>query len=188
VLLELLNGLAVVGIGVLLFPILRQHNENIARGYLSLRIVEAVFCWVIVICPLSLIRFGREAAQAGTAAAAGYQAISNLSLAERAGVAGLLVPVFFSLGALLFYYAVFQARRLPRFISVWGLIAAMLILINNLWSQFAVIPTGFTVVLSLPIILNEIFLGIWLIGKGFNPPPSAARPGKTEPNELLSAA
>jgi hypothetical protein len=39
VLLELINGIAVVGIGVLMFPILKQHNENISLGYLSFRII-----------------------------------------------------------------------------------------------------------------------------------------------------
>ena len=33
VLLELINGIAVVGIGVLMFPYLRIQNEGTARGY-----------------------------------------------------------------------------------------------------------------------------------------------------------
>jgi len=60
VLLELINGIAVVGIGVLMFPILKQHSENIAHGYLAFRIIESVFCSVIVISPLSLIKFSQE--------------------------------------------------------------------------------------------------------------------------------
>ena len=35
VLLEFINGVAVIGIGVLMLPILRQFNTNIAFGYLS---------------------------------------------------------------------------------------------------------------------------------------------------------
>ena len=51
VLLELVNAIAVVGIGVLMFPVLKRYNENMALGYLGFRIVEAVFCSVIVISP-----------------------------------------------------------------------------------------------------------------------------------------
>lgn len=65
----------------------------------------------------------------------------------------------------------------PRFISVWGLIAAILIFINLL-SHFAVIPMGLALIFVLPIIMNEIFLGIWLIVTGFNPFAVASEPAK----------
>jgi len=169
VLLELINAIAVVGIGVLMFPILKQHNESIAVGYLGIRIVEAVFCTVIVISPLSLITLSQEYLKASAADAAYYQTVGVLSIAERASVIGLLIPVFFSLGALLFYYLLYQSKLLPRFISVWGLIAAVLILILNLLSLNFEAGISIGLILALPIILNEIFLGIWLIVKGFNP-------------------
>jgi hypothetical protein len=60
---------------------------------------------------------------------------------------------------------------------VWGLIAVALLLTWNLLESFDVhISAG--MVFGLPIILNEIFLGIWLIVRGFNPHEEAltARP------------
>src|SRR3954447_5792621 len=50
--LMLLNSAFVIGIGVLLFPILRAHNKAIAAGYLGTRIFEGV---VLAIGVLSLI-------------------------------------------------------------------------------------------------------------------------------------
>jgi hypothetical protein len=55
VLLELINAIAVLGIAVLMFPILKRHSETAALGYIGFRTIEAVFCSVIVISPLSLI-------------------------------------------------------------------------------------------------------------------------------------
>jgi hypothetical protein len=160
VLLELVNAIAVIGIGVLMFTILKRHNEVRAVGYLSLRIVEAVFCSLIVVSPLSLIRLGQNQPQASAA----------LSIAERASISGLLVPVFFSLGALLLYFSLYQSKLLPRFIPIWGLVAATLILTLNLLSTFGLeLGMGISMIFALPIILNEIFMGIWLIVKGFNP-------------------
>ena len=160
VLLELVNAIAVIGIGVLMFTVLKRHNETQAVGYLSLRIVEAVFCSLIVVSPLSLIRLGQNQPQASAA----------LSIAERASISGLLVPVFFSLGALLLYSSLYQSKLLPRFIPIWGLAATVLILTLNLLSIFgSELGMGISMLFALPIILNEIFMGVWLIAKGFNP-------------------
>ena len=108
-LLELLNGICVLGIGVLMFPILRQHSEKLAVGYLGFRLVEAVFCSLIVVSPLALLSLGQQ-----TVAADSFQALGALALAERASVVNLLIPVFFSLGALLFYTACINPNSCPR--------------------------------------------------------------------------
>lgn len=179
VFLELINAIAVLGIGVLMFPILRLHNEVMALGYLGFRIVESVFCCVIVISPLSLMTLSQEYSKAGASDASYFQTVGTLSIAERASVAGLLIPVALGLGALLFYSLLYQSRLLPRFISVWGLIGVVLILALNLLSTSG-LEVGISVglVLALPIILNEVFLGVWLIVKGFS--PSAIASGSAE--------
>jgi hypothetical protein len=175
-LLELVNAIAVIGIGVLLYPILKQHSTNMALGYLSLRIVEAVFCSLIVISPLSLSALSQEYMSAGAAQAAALSAAGALSIAERASVAGLLIPVFFSLGALLFYASALQSRLFPRWLAAWGFTGAVLILANCLLQTFGLeLSTGVQMTLALPIILNEISLGIWLMVKGFSTPAVDAR-------------
>lgn len=173
VLLELVNAIAVIGIASLLFPILRRHQEQLARAYLGLRIVEAVFCCVIVIGPLALIALSRQHATAGAPATTSIEAAVALAVAERAGVASLLIPLFFSLGALLFYTVLYQARILPRTLSIWGLIATTLILLYTLVGLYVEIGLGLTLVFVLPIIVNEITLGVWLIVRGFSPAASA---------------
>ena len=168
VLLELLNGIAVLGIGVLMFPILKSFNQKMALGYLGFRIVEAVFCCMIVISPLSLITLSQEYINAAAADAPYFQAASVLSIAGRASFANLLIPVFLSLGALLLYTVLYQSKLLPRFIAVWGLIGAILILVLNLLLTFNIELGNTAMIFALPMILNEIFLGIWLIFKGFD--------------------
>ena len=71
------------------------------------------------------------------------------------------------------YYSLYQSKLLPRFISVWGLIGAALILILNLLSAFLEIG-NIALIFALPMISNEVFLGIWLIVKGFGLSASAA--------------
>ena len=171
VFLEILNALAVVGIAILMFTVIRQENESMAAGYLGFRVIEAVFCSFIVIAPLSVITLSQDFSIPGNPGAVGLDALGALSRVMRSAVVDWLIPVFFSLGALVLYIFLFRSKRLPRFISVWGLISAGLIvvMIVMLFLSFKM-SLGMNMAFAMPIILNEIFLGIWLIAKGFNPP------------------
>jgi hypothetical protein len=167
VLLELINVAAVVGIPVMMFPILKMFNESTALGYLGFRILEAATLIVAVLSPLVLIALSQEYLTTGAADAAYFQTLGTLFIAARAYLTGVLVTVFFSISALLFYYLLYQSKLVPRFISVWGFIAVALVFTWNLLETIGIsISAG--IIFGLPIILNEIFLGIWLIAKGFN--------------------
>ena len=64
--------------GVLMFPILKRHNERIAVGYLGFRIIDAVFIAVMVLFVLVQIPLGREYLKAGAADAPYLQALSTV--------------------------------------------------------------------------------------------------------------
>lgn len=70
----------------------------------------------------------------------------------------------YGLGALILYYVLFQSELVPQWLSVWGLIGAILMLTMGLLRMF-----GYSVIfLAIPIILNELVLAVWLIVIGFN--------------------
>ena len=60
ILLEFISALAVVLIPVLLFPILKKHNEVLALGYVSFRLFEAVLLSVAQIYKLSLVNLSQD--------------------------------------------------------------------------------------------------------------------------------
>jgi hypothetical protein len=168
VILELINGLCVIGIAVMMFPILKKYNEALALGYVALRIIEAIIVIAAVITPLALIAISQEYVSVGAPDAPYLQSIGTALLEVRAALAGQLLGLFFGLAALVFYYLLYKSKLVPRWLSGWGLIGAVLVLTWNLLEIFGIsISAG--MILALPIILNEIFLGIWLIFKGFNP-------------------
>lgn len=176
VLLELINCIAVVGIAVMMFSTFKKYDEGLALGYIGFRVIESAILVMAALSPLLLITLSQEYINTGAPDASYFQTIGALVSAGRAHLSGLLITVFFSLGALLFYYLLYQLKLIPRFISVWGLIGAVLVLTWNLLEAFGIsISAG--MILALPIILNEIFLGIWLIVKGFN--SSAVAPSTT---------
>jgi hypothetical protein len=164
VLLEIINGVAYLGIAVLMFPILRQRFESLALGYLGFRIIEFVMQFLADLSPLKLLTLSEKFVGAGASVASTFQAVGTVLLAERAW-AFQMVSITFSLGALMFYYILFQTKIIPQFISIWGLIGAAVVLANTMFDMF-----GFTIPnLGILMLLNELFLGVWLIVKGFNP-------------------
>ena len=169
VILELINDVVVVGIAVLLFPILKKHSESIALWYVGFRVIEAVIYSVSKISTLSLITLSQEYIAAGAVDAVNFQALSGLASAGRYW-AGEMAAIFFILGAFIFYLILYRSKLLPRFISVWGFIAlAMLITAKVLGVPDLTQSFHPAMVLYFPIVVNELFLAVWLIGKGFNP-------------------
>jgi len=179
--LEFINAAAVVGIAVLMFPLLKKQNEALALGYAGSRIVESAILVVGHIFLLLLIILSQEYMKAANPDASYFQTLGTLFIAER-GLTFRMVMIVVSLGALMFYYLLYQSKLIPRFISVWGLIGAPLSLAGGLIAIFghragASMPTS-TMILGLPIMLNELFIGVWLIVKGFNPSAIASESAK----------
>ena len=71
----------------------------------------------------------------------------------------------YGLAALIFYYLLYQSELIPRWLSVWGLIGATLMLAMGLLRMFG---RSAVIYLAIPIILNELVLAVWLIVIGFN--------------------
>jgi hypothetical protein len=168
VLLELINCTAVIGIAAMLFPILKKHSAALAMGYVGFRVIEAAALVIADISPLSLISLSQQYLESGNPDVSSFQTLGTLLMAVRGQLTGLMVPIFFGLGALLLYYFLYRSRLLPRFISIWGFVAVVLVLALNLSQAFGLSVGPLAMLFALPIILNEVFLGIWLIAKGFS--------------------
>jgi hypothetical protein len=142
--LMLLNSAAVIGIGVLMFPILRPHNKAIAAGYLGTRIFEGV---ILAIGVVSLIVL--TSSDAIDANAACY------NIAE----AGL------GIGSLFFCALLFRTALVPRWLAGWGFVGYACFAAGNLLELFGV--TGAALVAAIPGGLFELTFAIWLIARGF---------------------
>lgn len=165
VLLELLNGISVLGIAVIMYLLLKRHSEGIALGYVALRVLECGMQVAMDMSPLSLLALSRDFIQAGAPEASSFQTLGASYLAEREAAA-LMLLIFFSSGALLFYYLLYQTKLIPRFISLWGGIAVVLMVAMSI---LGIDNIAVGMIFALPIIADEIFLALWLIVKGFNP-------------------
>lgn len=177
VLLELVNGIAVLGIAVIMYPLLKKYNEGIALGYVAFRVLECGMQVAMDMGPLSLLKLSQKYIEMGAADTLQFETLGALYLAERDAAAFMLM-IFFVAGALLFYYLLYRSKLVPRFISIWGVIALVLIVTMNVLDLQIM---SFGMIFALPIIGNEIFLAIWLIVKGFNSSATAPMPALGSP-------
>lgn len=163
-LLNLACGASVFAIAVILFPILKKHSEPMALWYVGLRLNEWVMTAIGGIFLLTIVSISSEFVQAGMPE--GSYLLLGKYLLKLRGFTQILLLLGFCLSASMFYSLLIKSRLIPLFISVWGLIGVVLLFTEILANIFGHSLGG--IIIMLPMGLNEIFLGIWLIVKGFN--------------------
>ena len=184
----LIMGLALAWVPVMMFPILKKQNEALALGYVVFRgALETVTTIAMVISWLFLTILS-QAHIAGAPDASYFQTLGTLLLKGNGSISNIS-QIIFPLGALIFYCLLYQSKLIPRWISGWGLVAAILWIAVTFLDLFGLISPLSTiqVVLALPIGLQEMVMAVWLIVKGFNPSAIASLSAKYVTNELLSA-
>ena len=183
ILLEFISALAVVLIPVLLFPILKKHNEVLALGYVSFRLFEAVLLSFAQIYKLSLVKLSQDYLNKGGVDALYFQNTGNSihSVIYWVNHDGLIYLAVFGIGALILYSALYKSRLIPRWLSIWGLISAVAIIAASVINTFD-ISLVLAMLLVIPIAFQEQVMAIWLIAKGFNSSAIASLSAKTDIN------
>jgi len=183
ILLEFISALAVILIPVLLFPLLKKHNEVLALGYVSFRLFEAVLLSVAQIFKLSLVNLSQEYLNKGGVDASYFKNIGNSiqSVIYWVDHDGLIYLFVFGIGALILYSALYKSKLIPRWLSIWGLFSAVAILTASVMATFD-ISLVLAMLLVIPIAFQEQAMAIWLIVKGFNPSAIASESAKTDIN------
>ena len=164
-LVELTWALAVVGIVVTLFPILKKQNEALALGFSGLRFMEAMSTMIHSILLLSLLTLGQQYVAAGMPDASYFQTAGTVFLAAREWTFMIGSGLVWSLSALILNVLLVQKKLIPRWLSGWGLVGATLSFVAYLLQFFSIHLTEFV---FLPIGVQEMVFAVWLIVKGFN--------------------
>ena len=168
---ELIAAVSALGTAVMLFPVLKKTIESLALGYVALRLIENIFYIVGALSLLIILTLG-QGYVAGASNASYYQPLGTLLLALHDWSIWMGTLIFFGLGSLTLNYLLYQSKLVPRFLSVWGLIGAALVLLYGLLSLFSLTPDmlfSILTILALPIAVQEMVFAVWLIVKGFNP-------------------
>ncbi|RLD83316.1 MAG: DUF4386 domain-containing protein [Bacteroidetes bacterium] len=159
-----------IGFALLLYPILRKYDKGLAVGFVSFRIIAGVFQIVGVISLPIFILLSQEFLESTAPGLLYFQIFGDVLKLGRDLANHVGVMLATGLGNLLLFYMLYKTKLIPRWLSSWGLIGntlAMLASFLILFSLIEVISPQF-IVLTIPLVLQEIVLAIWLIVKGFN--------------------
>jgi hypothetical protein len=166
-LLALINSLAIVVLAVLFYIAFNKQYPIIALVALGCFLAEAITLAVSKIGTYALIPLSQEFVEAGAPEPSYFQTLGHFLYrgVDRRGYD--IHMLFFCLGGILWYYLLYSSRCIPRPLSVWGLAAVSLLTIPVLLVLCGRDSTPL-MVLGLPYAPYELFLGLWLIVKGFN--------------------
>jgi hypothetical protein len=161
-LLVLLAGLALALVPVVFWPVGKRYDETLAMGYVVFR--GAIEGLVYVVGALGWLVLIGLSTEPDAAPLAGFLRTADAVLWGQVGV----IP--FALGALMFYVLLYRSRLVPRWLSAWGLVGAVLYIVPALGNMFG-LPLG---VLMAPLAVQEMVMAAWLITRGFDPSVIAA--------------
>ena len=173
--------------GVLMYPILKRSNERIAVGYVAARIMDAVFTAIMVLLILVQIPLANEYVKATASDLPSLQALSSVLIHAKQYAYQIGMSIL-GVSGLMLNYTLYRARLIPRVLAIWGLVGNGVIFVGML-AEIAGLGLGVELASALPGGLWEVFIGGWLVLKGFSSSPVpqerttvSTSPSMTSPN------
>jgi Domain of unknown function (DUF4386) len=162
--------------GVLMFPILKQHSERVAVGYLGFRIMDGLIIAIMVLFVLIQIPIGSEYLNAAGSDTSYLQALSTVFMQAQLDAYNIAM-ITLGISGLILCYSFYKSKLVPRFLAVWGLVGYATILCG---SVVEVLGFNLLTIHAIPGGLWEVFIGVWLIVKGFNPSAFVSEPANPD--------
>jgi hypothetical protein len=174
---ELVLAAAVIGIAAMLFPVLKRRNEGLAMGYVGARIIEGAIIILGGISSLMLLTLSRDYIAGPNSDVSTFEPSGALLLEAREWTDALGTATVFGVSALILYGLMYRSEIIPRWLSAWGFVGAVLIVVAGIRGLYGHSPTStLSILLTIPIGVQEMVLAVWLIVKGFTTPTSPREP------------
>ena len=166
--LELFLIITNIGCAVVLYPILKWHNEALSLGYVAARLVECTFILIGILSVLAVVTLRQGAANAD---AASLGTVGD-SLVAVKNWTFLLGPGFADgVGTgLILGWLMYRSGLVHRRMALFGVVGGPLLAVSGVAVLMGVIPQGSPAqsLATIPEIIWEVYLGLWLTFKGFN--------------------
>jgi hypothetical protein len=176
-LLELLLIIANIGTAVVIFPIVRRMNEELALGYVTARIVECTFILVGILSVLAIVTLRNQVAGPSE----GTVAYTLAAIKDWTFLLGPGWVVGWGNGLIL-GYLMYRSELVPRQAAWLGLIGGPLLIVTGTAIMFTGNDPSDALrslqgLATIPEFLWELFLGVYCTFNGFRPSSPILQPG-----------
>jgi hypothetical protein len=160
-------AVGIVFIALTFFPVVKKYSESIALTYVALRTIECLLLIVGAMCYFYIITLSNGSESSKDIA--GYAA--SIAIALKLKYYGFQIAMMIlGFGSLFLCYALYRSKFVPPFLSVWGGIGYLLLMLSAIFEICGVMDTtkGLGAIMYIPGGLWElvVFPG-WLFIKGF---------------------
>lgn len=173
---ELVLIAANIGTALALLPVLRERFPALSHGYVAARLVECGFIAVGILSVLTVVTLQRSAAGgAGDDAALVTTAGAFVALHDWTFLLGPGFVVGLGNGLLL-GWMMYRSRLVPRWMAWLGIVGGPLLAVSGIAVMFGLYGqlSPVSAVATLPEIVWEASLGVYLTVRGFRRPPAVA--------------
>ena len=167
---QFIMSLSYIGIAILLYPIIKKFGNSLAIGFLSLRIIAVALVIFGTILLLSILSLSQESVGYLSQNNSDLEILGNVLKTTRDYVNHIFMIMILCASNIMLYILLIKSKLIPKWISVWGLIGAVLSIIASVLVLFRIVEIITTeyIILNVPTAILELILGIWLIVKGFD--------------------
>ena len=187
-LLELLLIIANIATAVVIFPILRRQNEELALGYVTARLFECTFILVGIVAVLGIVTLRNQVAGASE----GTVAYTLAAIKDWTFLLGPGWVVGWGNGLIL-GYMMYRSGLVPRRMTWLGLVGGPLIIATGTAVMFGGNHPSSALnavkgIATIPEFLWELSLGVYCAWKGFKPSSPILRADTREDRAMTTPA
>lgn len=167
---QFIMSLVYLGIAILLYPVVKQFSLTLSIGFLSLRIIAVTLSILGTILMLGLLILSKNYVNGTSENILEIQILADTLKSSRNTVNHIFMILVLCAGNIMLYVVFIKSKLIPIWISLWGIIGAFLSIIASglvLFNILDIITVEY-IVLNTPTAIFDLFLGVWLIFKGFN--------------------
>ncbi len=163
VLLVLTNSIAIVGIGIYFFPLLKKYRPDIALLYLCTRLAEGLILVLGMLVLVALVPLTNDSSLSEQIAL-DFQNLQLFALRFHA-YAYQIAMLILAIGSGPVFYLLYEKKLVPSYLGIWACLGYGLLMLGCI---LEILGYEYGLLLSIPGGLFELYFGIWLILERFN--------------------
>ena len=163
--LDILASAIGVGIAIFLYAFIKKYEQRLAIAYLAIAGINFTIIVVSNIIHVNLLSLSEEFAITTSATNEYYTTLAKM-LYDAYYWTHFLMLMLYSIGGLVLYYFLFRSKLIPGWLSIWGILASIVVFFGGALQLADIKVSGLLFVQNGIYVLTFI---VWLLVKGFNP-------------------